>query len=1160
MSTAEASCSGAGFVHLHVHSEYSVLDGASRVADIIEQAKEYNMKAVALTDHGAMFGAIEFYEAAQAAGIKPIIGCELYLAKGRRDERQGRGSGTYHQLMLCENEVGYQNLCRLSSLGYLEGYYYKPRVDCELLARHSEGLIATSSCLSGEVPRLLQDGNMDKARASVQRFIDIFGKDNFLIELQDHGLPEQKKINAPLREIADDFGLVVIASNDSHYTKKEDAEAHDVLLTIQTGSTLDTPDRMKFSGSEFYFCSPEEMREKFPECPEAISNTEMIADRCNLELKLGQHLIPEYKPPEGQSKADYLSHLVQEGLVERFGDNAKEHEERAAFELGVIGDMGFVDYFLVVWDLINFAGENGIPVGPGRGSGAGSLVAYALKITNIDPIRYGLLFERFLNPERVSMPDFDIDFCYERRGEMIDYAQSTYGEDNVSQIITFGRMLAKNVIRNVGRVMGMPYDAVDRIAKLIPDELKITLESAQKKEPELARILKDDPEVAKLWSYAKQLEGTIGNCGTHAAGVIICDKPLTDFVPLFKAPQSDFPATQYEMSRAEQVGLLKMDFLGLRTLTVIDHAVAFVRDNCGIEIDINNLEPDDAKTYELLRSGKTTGIFQLESSGMRELSKRIGLQSLEEICALVALYRPGPMALKDDYIANKFNPAEIKYDHALLKPILEETYGIALYQEQVMQIAQAIAGFSLGQADILRRAMGKKKQSLLEQQKERFVEGAKENGIDKKTADVLFGKILDFAGYGFNKSHSMAYAFVAYQTAFLKANYPVEYMAALLTSEKNNLDKVGILIEDCRQLKIEVLPPDVSHSKYEFTVEGTAIRFGMGAIKNVGENPVRAIVEAREAEGPFKDIFDFCTRVDTSAVNRRVMESLNKAGAFASTEWNRRQIDEVLDMALSEGQLRQREKAVGQESLFDLMGEDDAGSALQDKPDIPDWPESEILAMEKEMLGLYVSSHPLARHAKVLDAYSSGRAEDLSEMPDGADVVLGGILSNVKRHVSTRGRSKGKTMAFVTLDTLAGPCEITVFSETYEARATLLAPDEVVMITAKVNYRNGEAGLIAQDILPIDSVEKNLTKAIHIRLDLTAAAQPPVDELANILGAQPGECDVYLHCRTSEKNVTVHASEACLVAPSDELRQQVEALLGNDSLWYSGAQQLPQHG
>ena len=1146
----------AGYVHLHVHTDYSVLDGASHIDKVVARCREYEMRACAITDHGALFGAVAFYVAARQAGIKPIIGSELYVALGSRFDKSARSQGDayHHLLLLCENETGYHNLCRLSTRGYTEGFHYKPRVDDDLLAEHSEGLIASSACLGGEIPQCLLRDDLKTAEKAVAKYVEIFGQDNFLIEIMDHGMPEEERVNPMLVQLADRHGLMLFASNDCHYLDRSDAEAHGALLCIQTGSTLDDESRFKFPTDEFHFRSPDEMRERFRQWPEAVSNTELIADRCNVELPLGQHLIPKYHPPEDFTKESYLRQLVRLGLEDRYdGHPSPEYLERADYELGVIEQMNFVDYFLVVWDLVNHARSQGIPVGPGRGSGAGSLVAYALQITNLDPIRYGLLFERFLNPERVSMPDFDLDFCYRRREEVIDYVREKYGPDKVCQIITFGRMLAKQVVRNVGRVMGMSYGDVDRIAKLIPDELKITLAAAMKKTPELKRLVEGDAEVGRLWELATRLEGTIGNCGTHAAGVVICDEPLTDHVALFKASNSDVVATQFEMNSVEKVGLPKTDFLGLRTLTVIHDAVRFVKENRGLTIDIDQVALDDDKTYALLRSGKTTGVFQLESSGMRDLAKRIGLESLEEVCALVALYRPGPMQCIDQYVESKHHRERIVYDHPILEPILKETYGVALYQEQVMQIVQAVAGFTLGNADILRRAMGKKKAGLMEKQRERFTEGAKAKLVDEKTAGLLFQKIEQFARYGFNKSHSMAYAFVAYQTAYLKANYPVEFMAALLTSESGNLDKVGQYVEECRRMGIEVLPPDVNKSCAGFTVEGERIRFGLGAVKNVGEGAVEMIVAERDTHGPFEDIFDFFCRLDSSQVNRRLVESMNRVGAFAGTGWNRRQVETALDGAIEEGQIAHRERESGQTSLFDLAGAEDTVQTLRQKPDVAEWPESELLAFEKEMLGLYVTSHPLAHHAKILKRYSNLDVNDIPSLGDGQEVVIGGLLANVKHHVTSRGNK----MAFVTLETLEGPCEITVFSDVFERRAGLIVQDMAVMVPARVNYRNGEPGLIASDVLRLEDAEKHLTRVVHIRLRTFGVDETLLERLAQILGARPGRCEVLLHCVTPQhEDVTVQATSACLVAATPELRREVEELLGEDTIWFSGGNGL----
>lgn len=1151
-----------GFAHLHCHTEYSVLDGACKVKEILQKCRDYDMDSCAITDHGVLFGAVEFQETAKKMGIKPIIGCELYLAPESRFERVNRpGKNNYHFLTICETTEGYHNLCKLSSAGFTEGFYYKPRVDLELLAKHSAGLIATTSCLAGEVPQWLMDGKIDKANEALLRYVDIFGKDNFLVELMDHGMDEQKQVNEYLVDMAEKHGLMMIATNDCHYVNKDDAEPHEALLCIQTNGMLDDEDHFKFPSDEVYFKTPDEMREVFPAHPEAISNTQKIADRCNVDIPLGQHLIPEYVTPEGKNKLEYLTELVYDGLRHRYGDTPdKEFADRADFELGVIDNMGFVDYFLVVWDLINFARQKEIAVGPGRGSGAGSIVAYALNITNIDPMRYNLLFERFLNPERVSMPDFDIDFCYRRREEMIQYSYDKYGSDNVSQIITFGRMLAKNVVRNVGRVLGMPYAEVDYIAKLIPDELKITLESAYAKEPDLKKIVDNDPQVARLWRLALRLEGTISNCGTHAAGVVICDKPITDFVALYQAKGTEAISTQVEMKYVEEVGLLKMDFLGLRTLTVVHDTVRLVKESKGIEIDIDAIECDDEKAYALLRSGKTTGVFQLESPGMRDLAKRIGLQSLEEICALVALYRPGPMQFIDQYINSKYAPETIVYEHPLLEPILSETYGIAVYQEQVMQIVQAVAGFSLGQADILRRAMGKKKVELMAKQRAKFVQGCADNGIGEDVAAPLFDKIETFAGYGFNKSHSMAYAFVAYQTAFLKANYTAEFMAALLTSESGNLDKVAIYVDDCQRLGIEVLPPDINKSVRDFTVADGKINFGLAAIKNVGDKPITEIVTERKENGPFNDIYDFCSRLASRQVNRRLIESLNKAGAFVNTDWSRAQVDSVLEAALDEAQIAQKDREAGQSSLLDLMGGDEEAtegrSTLTEKPNIPEWEEAIVLQNEKEMLGLYISSHPLDKYKLPLRRFSTPGLTDLREFGEGRIVNVGGMLSQVKFHMT----AKGKKMAFVTVDTFEGPVEITVFTNTYEEYHELLQVDEVVMINSHINYRNGEAGLVADALYPMDQVEQRLTKAVHIRLSQEEAANGMARALAEMLGENAGSSNVFLHYEDPAHNeYIVHATSSCMVIPSPRLRKSVESLVGEGNYWCSAGIGLPSH-
>ena len=1148
----------AGYVPLHVHTHYSLLDGLSKTHDIIARCKEYGIGACAITDHGTLFGAMEFYYAAKEAGIKPIIGCELYVSPTTHKDKSGKSSSdaSDHLVLLCRNEEGYHNLCKLSSIAHIEGRHYKPRVDDDLLAKYSKGLMASTACLGGRIPRLLRHGKLDEADQVAEKYAEIFGRDGVFIEMMNHGMEEEEEINPLLADLAQRHGLLHIATNDSHYTDREDYEAHEILLCIQTQKTLDAPDRMRMSGNEYYFRTPDEMRGLFARWPEAVSNTLLVAERCEFKMPGDMRLIPDYAPPPGCTKPDYLKELVMQGLVERYGDPVPAtHVERALFELGVIEKMQFTDYFLVVWDLIKYARQAGIPVGPGRGSGAGSIVAYALRITNIEPLRYNLLFERFLNPERVSMPDFDIDFCFWRRDEMITYARERYGAANVSQIVTYGRMLSRNVVRNVGRVLGMPLGDVNRICNMLPTDAKKKLADALGEEAELRRLVQEDPQVARLWRLALRLEGTINSVGVHAAGVVICDHDLTDHVALFKAANSETVVTQAEMKGVEKIGLLKMDFLGLRTLTVVHEAVRLISEGHGVALDIDNIPTTDAKTYELLRSGETMGVFQLESSGMRDLARRIGLESIEEMSALVALYRPGPMQFIDTYIDWKFHPERIEYDHPSVEAILRETYGIAVYQEQVMQMAQAAAGFSLGHADIMRRAMGKKNQAALDKEKAAFVEGCGKNGIDKGLANTIWAKIERFAGYGFNKSHSVAYAFVAYQTAWLKANYPVEYMCALLTSEIGNLEKAALYIEECRRMNIAVLPPDVNHSMLNFAVEGDAIRFGLSAVRNVGEGPATAIV-AERANGPYADIYDFCKRLDTSCVSARVVESLNKAGAYASTGWNRRQVDSASEKAISEGQVVQRDKAIGQTSLFDMGDSDDSFQRIYEQPKLPEWPEHVIWEGEKEMLGLYISSHPLQNYRDLVERYSTLDLKDTSALKEGEEIMVAGLVSTV-RTIQTK---KGSRMAFLRLETLQGPCEVTIFSDLYEQKAALLVADLVVVCTARVNYRDDKLGFVANDLVPIDDAERQLSRAVHVRVHPPRQQIEVLDKLALILGSVPGSCDVYLHCGLADEGeVVVHAPNACRVSATRQLRYAVEELMGQDTVCFSAGMRLPSH-
>lgn len=1150
----------ADFVHLHAHSHYSLLDGLTKPAQMLKRCADYDMPACALTDHGVIFGLLDFSMQAEGTGIKPILGCEIYVAPTNRFDKSGKSAkeACNHLLLLCESEQGYHNLCKLSTLAHLEGWHYKPRVDADALEEYHEGLIAATACLNGRIPQLLLEGRLDAAERALDQYIGIFGKDNVCIEMMNHGMPEQDAVNPLLWELSEKYGLLAIATNDSHYLDREDAEAHEVLLCLQTKKTLDDPDRMRYPNDEFYLRSSEEMHGRFARWPAAVTNTVRIAERCNAVIPTRLGLIPNYPVPEGYTQASYLREKVYDGLRQRYGTELHETVvQRADYELGIIESMAFVDYFLVVWDLVRFARQAGIPVGPGRGSGAGCLVAYALHITNLDPIRYNLLFERFLNPDRVSMPDFDIDFCVRRREELITYAREQYGADCVSQIVTFGRMLAKNVVRNVGRTLGIPIPEVNRIATLIPNEIKMTLDGAISREPDLKRLVESDRQTGRLWALARRLEGTINSYGTHAAGIVLCDHPLTDHVALFKAAGSETVTTQVEMKGVEEIGLLKMDILGLRTLTIIDDAVRLVKKNQGVAIDIENLDLYDEKTYQLLRSGQTSGVFQLESEGMRNLARRIGIENIEEISALIALYRPGPMQFIDTYVENKNNPDKVEYNPPQLEALLKETYGIPVYQEQVMQMVQECANFTLGRADIVRRAMGKKKPELLEEQKADFIQGCCEYGINNDLANDLWRRIETFAGYGFNKSHSMAYALVAYQTAWLKANFPVEFMCAMLSNEMGDLKKVAAYIGECRELGIDVLPPDINRSEAGFSVEGKAIRFGLNAIKNCGEGPCQAIVREREQTGPFKDVFDFCGRLGSQILNTRVIESLNKAGAFLSTGWNRRQTAEVIEIAISAGQARQRERDAGQTSLFELAGAEDAFDPDNDKPNLPEWPEHDILAYEKDVLGLYVSSHPLRNYDSLIRRFHTLDMNSLDEKQEGYEMIVCGIISDCRKKYT----QKGDAMAFLILETLQGPCDITVFSNLYEQKKHLLLEDMILACTVHVNIRDDKRTLIADNILPIDEAEAALARAMHVRLKPGQQNPDTAHKLACILGNAHGTCDVFLHCLLPDKHgeAVVHATSACCVQPSEKLTRDVEELLGENAVFLSAGMGLPTH-
>jgi DNA polymerase-3 subunit alpha len=1108
--------SKASFVHLHVHSEYSLLDGAIRLSQALEAAKAYNMPALAITDHGNLFGAVSFYQEARKAGVKPIIGCELYVAPGSRLERSsGKGAeGNYHLLVLARDSLGYRNLLKLVTKGYLEGFYYKPRVDKQLLAEHCGGLVAMSACLHGEIPHWLLQGQWERARQTAEWYREVF-KGGFYLELMQNGIPEQEKVNEGLLRLAKDLGLGLVATNDCHYLRREDAKSHDVLLCIQTGKTLGASSRMKFQTDEFYFKSPREMASYFSEVPEALSNTLRIADECCLELELGRYLFPSFQLPEGESLESRLEALAREGFQKRmaeiqlqspqwFEQRAAEYASRLEHELRVIREMGFAGYFLIVADFIQYARDEGIPVGPGRGSAAGSLVAYCLRITDIDPIRYNLLFERFLNPERRSMPDIDIDFCKLGRDRVIKYVAQRYGMENVAQITTFGRMEARAVVRDVGRVLGMPYEEVDRLAKLIPRASGMDLGKAMAKEPKLNELAQSNPQVKELLDVALSLEGLVRHASTHAAGVVISDRPIVEHLPLYKSQEGEL-VTQYDMKAVEAIGLVKFDFLGLRTLTMMDDVLRLLAKN-GTNLDLRNIPLDDPATYGLLASGDTDGVFQLESSGMRELLVRMRPSVFEDLIALVALYRPGPLGsgMVEEFIDRKQGKLAIRYELPQLEPILRDTYGIIVYQEQVMQIAVELAGYTMGQADVLRKAMGKKIASVMEEQRQVFINGARKNGVPEDVASRIFDLMAKFGEYGFNKSHSAAYALVAYQTAYLKAHYPVEFMAALLTSEKDRTDKVIRYISSCRERSIEVLPPDVNESDYDFSVSDGKIRFGLGGVKNVGRKAIEAILQARR-KGPFRSLRDFCSRVDLQKVNRRVIESLIKCGAFDSFGGHRAQYMAALDQVLEEVQRLHRAKARGQISMF---GEGPSfsshGEAL---PDVPPWQESQQLEHEKESLGFYVTGHPMERIMDQVSSWINADTERLASMADRAQVRIVGMKRSCKE-VATKN---GERMGFLTLEDLHGSVEVVCFPEAYKQALPLIQNDLPLCVKGTLEHGEESYKLVASEVLSLETVMALAALPVELVVDAASMQESDLLGLKELLKSSPGYRAMRLH-------------------------------------------------
>ncbi len=1150
----------AGFTHLHVHTQYSLLDGAIRIPDLLAKCKEYGMDSIAMTDHGAMYGALEFYLKAKAKGIKPIIGCEFYIAPGNRTDKDPNApTKAYHIVLLAMDYTGYKNLMKLAGIAQFEGFYSRPRIDMEVLAEHNDGLIALTACLHGELPWLITHSTIDAARKKAREFLDIFG-DRLYFELQENSIPEQKKVNKGLKQLAAELGVKTVATNDCHYLNREDAHAHEVLLCIQTGKTINDPKRFRFSSDDFYLKTPEEMKKSFAHSPEAIATTAEIAERCNLEINLDDYHFPEFTVPEGETLESVFTHDCWEGLKDRFaamrqaGTFNKEVEEqykkRLQFEIEIINSMGFPGYFLIVADFINWAKDHDIPVGPGRGSGAGSLAAYVMRITNIDPIPYGLIFERFLNPERVSMPDFDVDFCQDRRGEVIDYVRQKYGgAAHVAQIITYGSMKARGVIRDVGRALDIPFSDVDKIAKLIPEQLKMTIEKAFVEEPRLQDAADKDPRIAELLKVAQTLEGLARHTSTHAAGVVVSPKPMVEYLPTCKGKDGE-TLTQYDMKHTEKTGLIKFDFLGLKTLTVIDYALKHIKADIGTDLDIDAIPMDDVKTFKLLCSGDALGVFQLESSGMRELLVKMAPEQFSDLIALVALYRPGPLdsGMVDDFVETKHGRATANYPLPQIKPVLEETYGVIVYQEQVMKIANILASYTLGDADILRRAMGKKIAEVMDNEKVKFMAGARKNGIDEKKAEVVFDLMAKFAGYGFNKSHSAAYALISYQTAYLKAHYPAQFMAALLSCDMNNTDKIVLYINECREHDIDVRPPDINESIINFSVRNDSIRFGLAAVKNVGKAALESIIEEREANGKYSSLEDFCNRVDSRKVNSRVIESLIKSGSFDSLGCKRSQLMAVLEQAMDKAKAVQRDKQSGQMSLFALSPTTDtaekSGIVL---PDIPEWEEREKLAKEKETVGFYLTGHPLDEAIHEIKTIADTDLAGLADFGEDQPVRVGGLIRSCKQLKS----KKGDPMAFITVEDLLNSVEVIVFPDTFSRCYQLLSSTEPIIVQGTV--QNDERGpkIIAESLELLPAARETHTESIKIKLDSDKISRKRLESLKQILYQYHGNCPLLLTMHfAGQGEVDIEILKDLTVRPCREFTEETEKILGYKALSY----------
>ena len=1144
------------FTHLHTHTEYSLLDGSNKIKEYVARVRELGMDSAAITDHGVMYGVIDFYRAAKEAGINPILGCEVYVAPNSRfDKETGAGEDRYyHLVLLAENNQGYQNLMKIVSAGFVEGYYYKPRVDLEVLREHHEGIIALSACLAGEVSRYLTRSLYEEAKEAALRYREIFGENNFFLELQDHGIPEQKMVNSQLLRMSQELNIPLVATNDVHYTYAEDEASHDILLCIQTGKKVEDTDRMRYEGGQYYVKSPEEMAQLFPYALEALENTHKIAQRCHVEIEFGVYKLPRYDVPDGYTAREYLGKLCEQGLAERYDPVTQELKERLAYELDTITSMGFVDYFLIVWDFIKYARDNGISVGPGRGSAAGSLVAYTLGITKLDPIRYNLLFERFLNPERVSMPDIDIDFCFERRQEVIDYVVRKYGKDRVVQIVTFGTMAARGVIRDVGRVLDMPYAAVDVIAKAVPNELNITIEKALDMNPELRRMYNEDPQIKYLIDMAKRLEGLPRHTSMHAAGVVISQKPIDEYVPLSRGSDGSI-TTQFTMVTLEELGLLKMDFLGLRTLTVIQNAVRMVEKTTGIALDMDTIDYNDAKVLEMIGKGKTEGVFQLESGGMKSFMKELKPQSMEDIIAGISLYRPGPMDFIPQYIKGKNNPGSVTYDCPQLEHILEPTYGCIVYQEQVMQIVRDLGGYTLGRSDLVRRAMSKKKASVMAKERQNFVYGNPEenvpgcinNGIDEKTANKIYDDMTDFAKYAFNKSHAAAYAVVAYQTAYLKYYYPVQFMAALMTSVIDNPGKVAEYILHCRQMGIAILPPDVNTSEGSFSVEGNSIRYGLNAIKNVGAPAIEVIVKKRQEGGVYTSLRDFIDRTWGTEINKRSIENFIKAGALDGLGGTRKQFMMIYIQIMDDVSRSKKSSMTGQMSLFDMFSDDERKEYEIKLPDVGEYSREMKLAFEKEVLGVYISGHPLeeyeTRWRKNISAVTTDFLPDEEtgqpKVIDGAKEIVGGMI--VEKTI--KYTKNNKVMAFLSLEDLVGTVEVVIFPRDYEKSAALLEEDKKIFIQGRVSAEDDkQSKLICEKVWEFESVSRELWIQFESKDEYNAKEMNLYADLAE----SDGNDQVVIYVKNPKAIKRLPANKNVKI--NDELLEKLYKTYGNSNV------------